>query len=103
MSYLERERPTGLADLLVYKLIEYGTVYSHVPCSSSSRCSSCFDDQTIYKVCPGCGGKIDGARSQPYMCSCGMPLWVCRVGNESGVTIYAIPNPLFKKAEEDTI
>lgn len=102
MSYLTRERPTGIADLLVYKLIGHGTVYNHAPCSDSS-CSSCFDDQTMYKVCPGCGGKIDGARSQPYMCSCGMPLWVCRVGNESGVAVYVMPCPLFKKAEEDII
>ena len=85
------ESDSTRADLEVY----------HAPCVGRD-CIGCYANRTLYKVCPGCGGKLLVETTLPYMCSYGTVIWTCGLPDGKFVIIYAVSS-LLLEIEEDTI
>ena len=84
---------------LVYNMSRCGTVYCS-PCAGRNR-DDCYADKDLYKVCPGCGGKLPES-IRTYECSCGTAMWVCGNQHHRFVHAYVTPHPMFL-VEEDII
>ena len=73
----------------------------YVPCIGRP-CTECYKDETLYRVCPGCGAGL-GKLSEMCECPCGTVMWVCFNSTKGPiVTRYATPNKIFL-TEEDVI
>lgn len=99
MNYRVDEQNCGIAETMRI-ISNFGVVYRSV-CVGRS-CDECYTDRDLYRVCPGCGGKLLVETTLPYMCSCGTVIWTCGFTDGKFVTIYAVSS-LLLEIEEDTI
>lgn len=77
----------------VHEMAGCKTVW-YAPCGSYT-CSHCYEDETMYRLCPGCGDQLlESLESDivelPYRCTCGTVIWICGIGQNRVVTAYAL-------------
>lgn len=106
MSYLTgvpERRVSGIAATMHNDYCMDGTYnpLHYVPCLMMT-CGECSADEGLYRVCPGCGGKLPESVRTLYECSCGTAMWVCVNQHHIFVHAYVTPHPMFL-VEEDTI
>ena len=76
----------------VHEMAGCKTVW-HAPCGNS--CGHCYEDETMYRLCPGCGDQLPESSESdivelPYRCTCGTVMWICGIGQNKVVTVYAL-------------
>lgn len=75
----------------VHEIAGCKTVW-YAPCGSHI-CSHCYKDETMYRMCPGCGDQLPESSDiveLPYRCTCGAVIWTCGIGQNKVVTVYAL-------------